>query len=234
MSAESLPNPGEQVSGARWIETNGGAVMKHFSSIEWIDFVNGVAQSKGIEQMQKHLDSGCEDCLAEVAMWSKVREARAAEASYQPPAAALRIAKAIFVPRKKEKARGGVSVLFDSFLQPALAGIRSAGSETRQLLYRVGGYQLDLCVEATLDGKKAVVTGQVMDAKNPAKTLSRFPILVSDCKGMTLGAETNEFGEFRTEIANTGELELKLPDPKGKHYVISLHEVLGNWTGSKR
>lgn len=234
MNARIQPNPGERGFGGRWIEWNGAATMKHFSSIEWIDFVNGVAQAKGIEEMQKHLDSGCERCLAEVGMWRKVRETQAAEASYQPPPAALRIAKALFIPRKKENARGGVSVLFDNFLQPALAGTRSSGSETRQLLYRVGAYHLDLCVEATPDGKKAVVTGQVMDAKNPAKTLSRFPILVSDCKGMTFGAETNEFGEFRTEIANTGELELKLPDPKGKHYVISLHEVLGNWTGSNK
>ncbi|HEV3220496.1 MAG TPA: hypothetical protein VGZ48_12045 [Candidatus Acidoferrales bacterium] len=206
--------------------------MKHFSSIEWIDFVNGVTQPAGSVEMQKHLDSGCKRCLEAVAVWRKVRETGASEAAYQPPAAALRIAKAQFAPRKKVRASAGLSLIFDSFLQPAVMGVRSSGNDVRQLLYRVGAFQLDLCVEATLDRKRVVVTGQLMNAKNPEQAMCRFPILVSDCKGLTLGAETNEFGEFRTEITNTGEIELKLPNPQGKHHVISVHDVLGSWTGS--
>jgi len=208
--------------------------MKHYSNVEWIDFVNGVKSATEVGDMEKHIASGCERCLAALAMWRKVREAEASEVSYLPSAAAVKIVKAQFAPRKKARGKNAVSLVFDSFLQPAVAGVRSSGDQVRQLLYRVGAFQLDLCVEATLDGKKLVITGQLMNAKNPALAMRRFPLLVSDCKGLTLGAETNEFGEFRTEIANTGELELKLPRPQGKHYVISMHEVLSNWTGNSK
>ncbi len=208
--------------------------MKHFSNIEWIDFVNGATQSTKVAEMQKHLDSNCKSCLEVVSMWRKVHETGAAEQAYQPPATDVRIAKAIFTSRKKARAKAGISLVFDSFFQPALAGTRSAENHVRQLLYRIGAFQLDLCVEATSDGKRIVITGQLMNAKNPALAMRQFPILVSDCQGLTLGAETNEFGEFRTEIANTGAIELKLHRPYGKHYVVSMREVLGIWTGSSK
>jgi hypothetical protein len=205
--------------------------MKHFSSADWIDFVNGVTKSGEAGIMQKHLDSGCKRCLEAVAMWRKVRQAGAAEGSYQPPLASLRVAKALFSPRKPAKAQRGISMIFDSFMQPALVGVRSSGNDIRQLLYRVGDLQLDLCVGTTADGKKVVVTGQLMNAKKPEQAMRRSPLLVSDGKGLILGAETNDFGEFRAEIPNTGDLELKLPNAQGKHHVISLHEVLGRLAG---
>lgn len=213
------------------ISRNGGWAMKHFSSADWIDFVNGVTKSMEARIMQKHLETGCKRCLEAVAMWRKVRGAGTAEEAYQPPLASLRVAKALFSPRKPARGRHGISIIFDSFLQPSIVGVRSSGSDIRQLLYRVGDFQLDLCVGTTSDGKKVVVTGQLMNAKKPGHAMRRSPLLVSDGKGLILGAETNDFGEFRTEIPNTGDLELRLPNAQGKHHVISLHEVLGRLAG---
>src|SRR5712692_5887207 len=102
--------------------------MKHFTTEDWIDFVNQMNTPKQQETMKKHLGAGCKRCMETVALWQKVHNRAAAEASYQPPATDVRIAKAAFsvagrATQLKEKS-GFVEVLFDSFLQPMVAGAR--------------------------------------------------------------------------------------------------------------
>ena len=42
---------------------------------------------------------------------------------------------------------------------------------------------------------------------------------------------TNQFGEFRGELENTGDLELSFPGQGEKSIVISLRNALGNLPG---
>ena len=122
--------------------------MKHFSTQEWIDFVNHVAKGNQQEAMQKHLATGCKRCRETVSLWHKVSKTAAAEASYQPPASTVRLAKAAFatagMAQPQKESRGVIEVLFDSFLQPAVAGARSVVIGTRQMLYRADPYQIDI------------------------------------------------------------------------------------------
>ena len=118
-----------------------GGTMKHFTTEEWIDFVNQAVSPRGREEMGNHLKQGCKRCRETVSLWQRVQKFAAAETSYQPPAATLRIAKAAFAASRlgsqRKKSRSRISVLFDSFLQPAAAGARSAAIDSRQMLYRV-------------------------------------------------------------------------------------------------
>src|SRR5258708_35732526 len=110
--------------------------MKHFMTEEWIDFVNQVSSPKQQEAMKKHLGTGCKRCAETVAIWQKVHNSAAVEASNQPPATDVRIVKAAFATagRAKQLEEKGtfVEVLFDRFLQPVLAGARSMGLVTRE------------------------------------------------------------------------------------------------------
>src|SRR5258707_7109782 len=105
--------------------------MKHFTTKEWIDFVNRVDPPKQQEAMKEHLSTGCKRCMETVALWQKVHNTAAAEASYQPSPADVRIAKAAFTAvgraTQLQEKSGFVEVLFDSFLQPMLAGAPSPG-----------------------------------------------------------------------------------------------------------
>src|SRR5258708_39179678 len=126
--------------------------MKHFMTEEWIDFVNQVSSPKQQEAMKKHLGTGCKRCARALATWQKVHNAAAVEERYQPPAADVRIAKAAFATAgrgKQVKEKSSlVEVLFDSFLQPMLAGARSRGLGGRQMSYRARPHQIDLQIEA--------------------------------------------------------------------------------------
>lgn len=211
--------------------------MKHFTTEDWIDFVKRVNSPKQRQAMNKHLVGGCQRCLETVALWQKVHNATALEASYQPPAADVRIAKAAFLaseratPRKENSSF--VEVLFDSFLQPMLAGARSSSLGARQMLYRADPYQIDIQIEARPEGHGLMVTGQLLDVSSPGAVGGDVKITLSNHRGSVIHTVTNQFGEFRGEIENTGDLELSFPGQGEKSIVISLRNALGNLPGGK-
>src|SRR6266852_3579629 len=99
--------------------------MKHFTTAEWIDFVNQVTSQKQQAAMQKHLGTGCKGCEEAVALWQKIRNTAVLEASYQPPAAHFRIIAGISSVRSPislaSSAAKSKTVATWNFLSPARA-----------------------------------------------------------------------------------------------------------------
>jgi hypothetical protein len=211
--------------------------MKHFTTEEWIDYVNQMSSRTQLEAMKKHLNAGCKRCAEIVALWQKVHNTAALEAAYQPPAGDVRIAKAAFATARQAGHRKGkssfVEVLFDSFLQPMVAGARSTGLGARQMLYRADPYQIDIQIEAKPEGNRLTVTGQLLDISSPGVVGREVKVTLSNHRGNAVHTVTNEFGEFRGEIENTGDLELSFPGQGEKSIMISLRNALGNLPGSK-
>lgn len=210
--------------------------MKHLTTEEGIDLVNQVLSPSERLEMERHLECGCERCLKTISRWRRVRRMAAAEASHQPPSEAVRIVKAAFARSpwaRVRKVSGVIEVLFDSFLQPALEGVRSAGAGTRRMLYRADPFQVDLQIEAQVGGS-VVVTGQLLDLREPEVVGSHVPLMLSNLRGRVIRATTNQYGEFREEIEGTGDLELVFHGANDKPVTISLHDVLGSQPGGKQ
>jgi hypothetical protein len=205
--------------------------MIHFTAEEWVDFANelvGVSQRK---KMDQHLEEGCSRCKKTLSLWQKVRQTAKSAAECQPPEHAVRITKAEFAAARLEgksaRVSGLAEVLFDSFLQPLVQGARSSASRTRQMLYRAEPYQVDLQIEAKPGAKKLVVTGQLLDLRNPDAPGRDVAVTISNLRGHVVQTVTNEFGEFREEIISSSNLELKLPGENEKAVIISLRDALG-------
>jgi hypothetical protein len=211
---------------------------RHFTAVEWIDFTNRVTSAEQTEAMKKHLESGCKGCAETASIWQKVRKTAAAESSYQPSAADVRIAKASFAAAggttPKRQGSAIVQLLFDSFLQPAGVGVRSAGLGVRQMLYKADPYQVDIQIEANKEGTRLTVTGQLLDVTFPGIVGQNVNVTLSNRRGKVLMLMTNEFGEFSGEIENTGDLELTLPGQNNEGVVISLRNALGNVPRTKQ
>jgi len=211
--------------------------MKHFATQEWVDFVNHVASNDQQAAMQKHLATGCKRCTETVSLWQKVSKTAAVEASYQPPQDTVRLAKAAFVTsglaQTKKESKGLIEVLFDSFQQPALAGARSVVIGTRQMLYRADPFQIDIQIEPKLGSNRLVITGQLLDLSHPGVIGRNIQVTLSNHRGSTVLAATNQFGEFSGEVENSGDLELSIPGEGEKPIVISLRNALGNLQGGK-
>jgi hypothetical protein len=203
--------------------------MKHYTTEEWIDFVNQLTTTSRKTEMEAHLKAGCQGCERAVSRWMRVQRAAASEASYQPPGEVVRIAKAAFSAlglARERRTITGIEILFDSFREPAFAGVRSVGGGARRLLYRADPFRIDLQIEAKLGGNNIVVTGQVLDLRHPETVVREVPVIVSNQRGRTVEAKTNEFGEFHQEIENSGALELVFR-ADDKPVTISLQDVLG-------
>jgi len=209
--------------------------MKHFATQEWVDFVNHVASNDQQAAMQRHLATGCKRCTETVSLWQKVSKTAAVEASYQPPPDTVRLAKAAFVTsglaQTKKESKGLIEVLFDSFQQPALAGARSVVIGTRQMLYRADPFQIDIQIEPKLGSNRLVITGQLLDLSHPGVIGRDIQVTLSNHRGNTVLAATNQFGEFSGEVENSGDLELSIPGEGEKPIVISLRNALGNLQG---
>ena len=212
-------------------------MMEHFSVEKWIDFVNLAVTTNEQQQMDKHLNLGCKSCQKTVSLWQRVRVSAAAEGNYQPPESAVRIAKAAFAGaglRSTAKGAGSkVKLLFDSFLQPMLGGVRSAGAGTRQMLYRADPYQIDVQLEMKPGVNRVVVTGQLLNLGNPKVIATGTRILVSNMHGDVVHTVANQFGEFSGEVKNSGDLQVTFATPSDEPIVISLREALGRMPEEK-
>ena len=202
--------------------------MKHFSTEQWIDFVNGTVSASTRAQMDDHL-AACRRCRQAVSIWEKFRNTASTASQYQPSESAVRLAKASFASAHlgRERKRGLVEVLFDSFQQPLTAGVRSSGLGMRQMLYRAEPYQVDVHVEAKPGANKLIVTGQLLDLRTPETPGRDVPVTISNLRGHIVQTVTNEFGEFREEIRSSGDLELKLLGDNENAIIISLRDALG-------
>ncbi len=211
--------------------------MKHFSTEEWVDFVNQMVTTDQQQAMQKHLGTGCKRCEDTVSLWQKVSKTAAAEASYQPSLDTVRLAKAAFAAsgsaQKKKESQSLIEVLFDSFLQPAVVGARSVVIGTRQMLYRADPYQIDIQIEPKQGSNRLVITGQLLDLSNPGIIGRDIQVTLSNHCGHSVIASTNQFGEFSGEVENSGDLELSIPGHAEEPIVISLRNALGNLRGGK-
>ncbi len=212
-------------------------MMEHFSVEKWIDFVNLAVTNSEQQRMEKHLSLGCSSCQKTVSLWQRVRASAAAEGNYQPPESAVRIAKAAFAGAGLGSTATGASnkvkLLFDSFLQPMLAGVRSAGAGTRQMLYRADPYQIDVQLEMKPGANRIVVTGQLLNLGTPKVVATGTRVLVSNMHGDVVHTVANQFGEFSGEVKNSGDLQVTFATPSGEPIVISLREALGRMPEEK-
>ena len=212
--------------------------MKHYSIEQWIDFVNGASAKSALQEMQKHLDSGCKQCAGAVALWQKIRRSAAEEAHFEPPANSVRLVKAAFANAGLEAKSGLTGLLarlvFDSFQTHAVVGARSTGMQSRQMLFSANPFQIDLSIEAKPGETRLSVTGQLMDTSQPDSVGRGVPVTLSNRRGQTIQTVTNSFGEFHGEIENRGDLELSFPGKGEKPVVVSLRDALTYVPGPSR
>jgi len=212
--------------------------MTHYSPEQWIDFVNGAGQASAQQEMQAHLASGCERCKERVATWRTVQRSAALEAKFQPPVDTVRVAKAAFANAGFEAKPGlaGIvaQVIYDSFKTPAVAGARSAGVQSRQMLFSANPFQIDVNIEAKPGETRLSVTGQLMDTSQPDSIARGIPVTLSNRRGQTIQTVTNNFGEFQGEIENRGDLELTFLGHSEKTIVVSLRDALTYIPGPTR
>ena len=211
--------------------------MKHFNAVERSDLLHHVAASDRQKMMPGHRGVRRNHYVQTTALWQKFADAAVVEARYQPAPEKVRFVKAAFalsgLAAKRQEMGGVIQLLYDSFSQPLTVGIRSAPRRIRQLLYRAEPYQIDLQIELRPEGNRLVVTGQLLDVSRPEMVGRDVPVMLSDGREYMVNTVTNQFGEFRAEVQNSGDLELTLLSPGGKPIVVLIRGALERASGSE-
>ena len=185
--------------------------MEHFSQQAFADLVRGVEAPVHTE-LRSHLSSQCPQCVETFKMWSRLQAIAGRENAYEAPADSVRMAKLEFAARAQGEAEITARIVFDSALQPALAGVRSAGTAAaRQMVYEAEGLMVDLRFDQRPGSKCISLIGQVLDRKGARRSLAHAPVMLWTEKGLVITeTKTNGFGEFQLEFEALGRMRLSI------------------------
>lgn len=201
--------------------------MKHFSLEDWADFANELTPPDRAAAMRRHLDDGCKKCGRALQTWENLRTVARRLPDYDPPSGAVRSVKAAFGAQRPRKSKSRIAemaeLMFDSFRQPSLQGVRTLGVATRKMLYRHGSLRIDLSVERMPGGNHLSIEGQILDSAMPSKPLSKMVVAAMRNREEIAQVQTNSFGEFHLECpAQQGE-KLFIKVDMGREVLISLN-----------
>ena len=186
--------------------------MKHYGIAEWVDFTRGVAAADQQRAIQDHLATGCEDCRANLQFYERLAQVCQRIGEAEVPVEVVERAKALFPARRQAEPRKSfripLELIFDSFLIPAPAGLRSSWQVGWQGLFHAGDCSVDLRIEPELRSSKASVIGQISNHLVPEMEMGDIPVYLKAGKQVVAETRSNRFGEFQMEYEQQGRLQL--------------------------
>ena len=186
--------------------------MKHYGISQWVDFARGLTADDDVLAMREHLGEGCADCADIVGFCQSLAGVAKRMASGAAPEWVVRRGKTVFPiqapPRPKRSLQIPVELIYDSFLVPAPAGLRSTWQVGWQALFRAGNCSLDLRVEPELASSRAAVIGQISNHVAPNDRMENVPVFLKSGRSVIAETRSNRFGEFQLEYEQQGRLQL--------------------------
>jgi hypothetical protein len=198
--------------------------MQHLSPENILAYLDGNAADTEKSEMEAHL-AVCGECTESKAEYQDLVGMLQEEVSLQPPAhfveAWKNVARTVPAPRKPTLRQIIASLVFDSFDQPILAGVRHVGATPRQRLFRAGDIDVDVKIESTEIGKEITLVGQVLSPTS--KFFVNAPVTLESHGGQRYQTCTNEVGEFSFEVPNdTYDLSIELNE--GRVSILTVHD----------
>ena len=187
-----------------------------------VDYLDHQLVAPEASRVEDHLATGCLRCAESREWYEGFRLTAASDDSVAPPPWVLKRAVKVFEnqqsrPRLRERiGQLAASLIFDSFAHPAVAGVRSAESPSRQLLYRADGYSIDLQV-APFDKSRSGLIGQVLKEGEAAfDSVAGLKVeLVGGGDSIRI-TETDRLGKFAISGMRHDEYELRIETPHGR------------------
>jgi hypothetical protein len=197
----------------------GGGNVEHFSEAQWADFARDLVAPTMRATMQQHLDSGCKDCGMILSSLQHVYDFAKQEPGSTPPLDTVRIVKSQFVAASG-LVSGRVRLLFDSLLQPAMAGVRGSIS-ARQFLFETDELYIDLRLAP--QAERLSLVGQIMDRAQSKQAVEGLTVQVHKGDAQLIGTSTNQFGEFQLEFDAAGDLYISIGQIEKQPIVLPLY-----------
>ncbi len=186
--------------------------MEHFSEQPWADFVRGVSVPEVSQTIGAHLAQGCSKCQTAHAAWSRVRRFAFDESAYAPPENLLRLVKLGFRGKAAPPARNWTlaNLVFDSFAQPLMSGVRSGALNVWQVIYEAEGLTVDLRFGRRMQSTAVHLVGQVFDKQEARALQNNASVELSDRDETIATTPVSILGEFHLEFEHRDQLWLSV------------------------
>jgi hypothetical protein len=147
------------------------------------------------------------------------------DSSFEPPADLVQWGVSLFQPVMQPEA-GGLrrmiaSLVFDTFDQPMLAGVRRVGAPPRQLLFRAGDVDVDVKIESMEANDRITLVGQVLSSA--AKFFDNTPVKLESHGIVRYRTRTNVVGEFSFDEVPKDTYHLSVDLPEGQITLFCVH-----------
>jgi hypothetical protein len=191
--------------------------MQHLHIEKIINYVHG--QSSDIEKsaVETHLLE-CAKCLQHKQEFQDLVASVAEDSSFEPPAALVEWGINLFQPMVQApnvapvRRRTIAMLVYDTYDQPLLAGVRRVGVPARQLLFRSGNVDVDVKIESSRPNDRISLMGQVLS--NEPKFFPNTPVNLESHGVVRFRTTTNGVGEFSFDEVpkDTYHLSVDLPE----------------------
>jgi len=190
-----------------------GATAMHMSSEIALDLLQERLDADQALFWKKHLEI-CPECTQEVAGWRQLEIDL--KRSHLKNASDQELQKAMHIYSQRPDGGGSrigsilASVVFDSFLQPAMAGSRGSPKAARQLLMRAEEFDIHVRIWGELEHRQ--ILGQLLPRSGQNSSPSARVHLLKT--GERLESTTiDEMGEFHFTNVPEGDLSLQIDLP---------------------
>jgi hypothetical protein len=198
--------------------------MRHISVEDLISYADEQNPVSDRPMIETHLLS-CVDCREVNEEIRSFVSALCNDSAFEPPAELLQWGINLFQPLVQPSPVGLrkviASLIYDSFDQPLLAGVRSVGAPPRQMLYRAGDVDVDVKIESMHSYDRISLAGQVLSSA--PKFYHNTPVKLV-CHGLVrYETTTNVVGEFSFDEVpkDTYHLWVDLPERELKLFCVN-------------
>jgi len=201
--------------------------MRHINAEKLMEYRDGQLTDDAKAVVDNHLSqcSSCSELKQELQQFMSFIES---DASFEPPAEVLQWGVSLFQPilQPRESIGGQVrkivaSLVFDTFDEPAVAGVRRVGAPPRQLLFRAGDVDVDVKIESVETNDRICLVGQVLS--NSEKFFDNTPVKLESHGMVRYKTLTNSVGEFVFDEVPKDTYHLSVDLPEGQITLFCVH-----------
>jgi hypothetical protein len=198
--------------------------MRHLTVENIITYMDGQGSDVEKSTLETHL-AGCKECSELKQEFQTLMVQLREDSSFEPPAEVVEWGVNLFQPVMKPE-KGGVrkiiaSLIFDTFDQPMLAGVRRVGAPPRQLLFRAGDVDVDVKIESMEANDRITLVGQVLSSAT--KFFDNTPVKLESHGIVRYRTRTNVVGEFSFDEVPKDTYHLSVDLPEGQITLFCVH-----------
>ena len=198
--------------------------MRHLSVEDIVNYMEGESTDVDKSTLEAHL-ANCSECLALKQEFQVLILQLREDSAFEPPDEALEWSMNLFQPVMHPE-QGGTpkiiaSLVFDTFDQPMLSGVRRVGVPPRQLLFRAGDVDVDVKIESMEANNRITLVGQVLSSAT--KFFDNTPVKLESHGIVRYRTTTNVVGEFSFDEVPKDTYHLSVDLPEGQITLFCVH-----------